>query len=407
MVDDLRRIQQHIPRLSNQPFMAETQAEIDALIEKGKYYLDRNEYNEAMNRFRAVLQLNPANRRVREMITLCKRKQNEGKQITKILNTSHRETKAPKEVLFTAYYPHKTHENFQYDLLLYAHSILQSEFTDIKKDAQKFKDGLGGQIHAPKTAKQSTFLKNGTPITVEPECSDVEFTPALLTKKWNGKWLRFNFQFEPTTALANETLFMRISIKVFGVEIAYIKLSIEVLERQIQHESPSSAAKIENPIASAKWFDKQSARMYQKIFISYSRKDTEVVEAYRFAQLAIGNDIFMDTYSTRAGENWRAALATAIDSADVFQLFWSENSASSPSVREEWEYALKYKYPETKGEGFIRPVFWVLPMPAEPPNELKHLNFKYVSLQTKSKDPLFFKEVSGWLSTKFKRLRKH
>jgi hypothetical protein len=125
--------------------------------------------------------------------------------------------------------------------------------------------------------------------------------------------------------------------------------------------------------------------MYQRVFVSYSRKDKAVVETYRLAQLAIGNDVFMDTYSIRVGENWQAALAKAIDEADIFQLFWSELASQSDNIRDEWDYALNHRCPDTRCESFIRPVFWEQPMPAPPP-ELVHLNFRYVPLAATNVD---------------------
>ncbi|WP_222104811.1 hypothetical protein, partial [Candidatus Accumulibacter aalborgensis] len=52
--------------------------------------------------------------------------------------------------------------------------------------------------------------------------------------------------------------------------------------------------------------------------------------------------------------------------------------------REEWQYALQYRCPDSKCEGFIRPVYWQKPMP-DPPPELSHVNFKYVPLADRIK----------------------
>ncbi|MEO0599440.1 MAG: toll/interleukin-1 receptor domain-containing protein, partial [Chloroflexota bacterium] len=71
-------------------------------------------------------------------------------------------------------------------------------------------------------------------------------------------------------------------------------------------------------------------------------------------------------------------LARAIDEAEIFQLFWSDNSADSKYCRFEWEYAMEHKCPDNKCESFIRPVYWRKPMP-KPPKELMHLNFKFVN----------------------------
>jgi hypothetical protein len=119
--------------------------------------------------------------------------------------------------------------------------------------------------------------------------------------------------------------------------------------------------------------------LYQKIFVSYSRIDQVIAERYKQAQTALGNEAFIDVDNLRTGENWRFGLANAINCADVFQLFWSKNSANSKYCRYEWTYALEYRCPDTKCEGFIRPVYWEKPM-LDPPSELSHINFKYVPL---------------------------
>jgi serine/threonine protein kinase len=91
IVEELRRIQRQISRLQQRPISAsQTQSDVISLLEKGKYYLDRRQYNEAVTRFKAALQLNPADRQARELITLCEAKQNEAEEVTKLLNTGRR-----------------------------------------------------------------------------------------------------------------------------------------------------------------------------------------------------------------------------------------------------------------------------------------------------------------------------
>jgi hypothetical protein len=279
--------------------------------------------------------------------------------------------------LFTTYFPGKVNSGSHYSLIIYAH--LLSTFEAVEKDAQKFSDELGGKDQISKRAKQFARLLRDTPITITPECDELDLDPPSLTKKWNGEKVRYNFDFKPDS-LGGELLFFRISIQVSGIEIAHIKCSIEVADIQQEPHILTDEVKLDNPLAATK-FDIQTSSMYQKIFISYSRSDKEVVETYRKAQLALGNEVFMDTYSIRTGENWRKALARAIDEADIFQLFWSHNSAVSDNVRDEWDYALKYKCPKTLCASFIRPVFWIDPMPAKPPIELAHLHFRYVPLK--------------------------
>ena len=278
------------------------------------------------------------------------------------------------EVNFSAYYPAEAVANRGQGLYVYAH--LPELAPTIAQDVKQFREQLGGSIPAPRVAKQAAQLQRGTLITVTPECDELDFEPAAVTKKWNGEWTRFDFAFMPKAEMVGDSLFVRVSISVSVVEIAHIKCPVDVIE---QPHIPA-----DNPLAAAK-LATQTARLYHRIFVSYSRKDTQVAEAYRLAQMAIGNDVFMDSYSIRVGEDWRAALARAIDEADIFQLFWSSHSAESENVRDEWDYALKYKCPDQNCTYFIRPVFWDKPMP-QPPQPLSHLNFRYVSFALAASD---------------------
>ena len=92
IVDELRRIQRQISRVRQGGPAAETQTQSDVitLLEKGKYYLERRQYNEASNRFKAALQLNPTDRQARELMTLCETKQNEAQETIKLLNLGRR-----------------------------------------------------------------------------------------------------------------------------------------------------------------------------------------------------------------------------------------------------------------------------------------------------------------------------
>jgi hypothetical protein len=77
--------------------------------------------------------------------------------------------------------------------------------------------------------------------------------------------------------------------------------------------------------------------------------------------------------SIHSGEDWSEALERLIERADIFQLFWSQWSASSEHVKREWVYALSLKH---KPGNFIRPVYWEQPMPAVP-DVLNKVNFAY------------------------------
>jgi len=280
-----------------------------------------------------------------------------------------------KEAYFSAFYPSEAQANVRSTFHVYAHT--RDALTEINHDMGRFKDECGGGIPAPKTAEQSVPLQQGIPITVVPQCDEIIFEPTSLSKTWDDNWVRFDFDFKPTENLLGKTLEVQVLIYIRGIENARIDCPIQVVAPQ-NHPTPDERQP-DNSFALAKQLSSQTTTLYQKIFVSYSRSDTEVVEIYRLNQLARGDDVFMDTHSLRTGEEWRAALAEAIDKADIIQLFWSANSAESTEVREEWEYALKYRDPKKEGQSFIRPVYWTKPMPACP-RELEHLHFNYVPL---------------------------
>lgn len=291
---------------------------------------------------------------------------------------SRETTPGSDPVKFTAYYPREHPVDQRGTFILYAH--LSSLTAAIMRDVKKFVDDLGGEIPRPRTASQTAQFAKNTPITVTLLSDDptLEIDPPALTLRWNEDWLRYTFNFRAASEKSGESVMVQAVISVYGLEIARVtNCAIELLPPVTT--VPTIVAST-NPLAAAKLAYEEST-VYQKIFVSYSRADTNVVEMYKLAQEALGNEVFVDTYSIRTGQDWQAALAKAIDSADVFQLFWSENSAKSENVRDEWDYALKYRCSEDSCRTFIRPVFWVKPLPVKPPPELGHLNFRYVNLK--------------------------
>ncbi|MEM9950208.1 MAG: toll/interleukin-1 receptor domain-containing protein [Chloroflexota bacterium] len=285
-------------------------------------------------------------------------------------------------VLFRTFFQTQSLINEVTDLFVYAY-IPEFEtivFGDARQHFPSSVSVQSTQHHA------KAHIKHGTPITISFQSEGVIFHPIdSATKLWNGSWLRYGFRYQMPGYLANRQFSVRIRVSIFGIEISSQTILLQAVTYKPSQGHPyQSPASQYNPLHVAK-VEQQShtvSRTYEKIFVSYSRQDRDVVEAYRFAQLALGNDVFIDRYSIKPGENWRYALANAIDNADIFQLFWSHHSARSSHVRDEWLYALHYRCREDACENFIRPIYWVDPMPEDliPPQELQHLNFRYVSI---------------------------
>lgn len=278
---------------------------------------------------------------------------------------------------FSAFYPKEAQAEQRYGVYIYAHA--ETMLATITADAQKFKEELGGNVPQPRLAKTSKSLAHGTKITVLLESEELEFEPDMLTKKWHGDWTRYEFEFRPKAELIDETAFVRASIMVMGFEIAKIQFAIDITEPQMQAMGRSTEIELPtNPFALAK-MQSTTTGGYDKIFISYSRKDKLIAEAFKIIQEAAGNDVFFDVDDIRTGEDWQAAIARAIDEADYLQLFWSENSANSEWCGYEWEYTLNYRCKDNKCREFIRPVWWADPMPS-PPESLGHLNFRRMDI---------------------------
>lgn len=289
---------------------------------------------------------------------------------------------------FSAFYPKEAEVNQRYSAVIYAHAETMLE--QIQQDAERFKTEFGGDVPSPRIAKQSKSLQHGSKITVLLESEELEFEPDILTKTWHGDWTRFNFEFRPSDEFVDETAFVRASIMVLGFEIAKIKFAIEIIAPQAQVSARGDEPMVmsfdvpdnppENPFARAK-LQSTTTNGYDKIFISYSRKDKLIAEAFKVIQEAAGNDVFFDVDDIRTGADWQAAIARAIDTADYMQVFWSENSAGSEWCGYEWDYALTYRCQDTKCREFIRPVWWTAPMPP-PPANMGHLNFKRMDLES-------------------------
>jgi glutamine cyclotransferase len=115
--------------------------------------------------------------------------------------------------------------------------------------------------------------------------------------------------------------------------------------------------------------NRSSTRPFRKVFASYSHRDVQIVKAMEHHVKALGYEYLRDVVHLRSGEHWNDRLLGLINEADIFQLFWSSNSARSTYVEREWRYALGL----SRG-AFVRPAFWEVPMPA-PPEPLSSLHF--------------------------------
>lgn len=281
-------------------------------------------------------------------------------------------------VIFTLYNPTQVCKQTRYSLITYAHKPGQQ--SAVKQDARKFNDELS-EVPKERHSAEPIPIAPKTEITIVPEAEGITFDPAELTKTWDEKWLRFNFDFEVPDNYPDEEILLRVSVQVRGFEVACIKSSCEVVAEAV---AETVSVLPDDPLVDPpkeSGTRKADAHLYRNVFLSYSHKDEEIAwRRARQIEQALGDRVFMDVKDLRAGEDWESRLFEAIDKADILHLLWSENSAQSDFCRREWTYALEKKCGDTRCFGVIRPVYWQKPMPTPPP-ELAHLHFQQIKLE--------------------------
>jgi len=261
-----------------------------------------------------------------------------------------------EEVNFSAFYPKEVTVEKWYTLLVYTY--VPSVLENVREDARKFESEIG-EIRESKPAS-TTQLTRGTEVTIVPTCEGVTFNPERISFQWLEDQHRAQFRLRADESMADLAGNARVTIYVGPLIVGTLTMGILFNETEADP----------GPVQS----EEVSSRMYHQddIFISYSHRDTEVIRSCKKAYEALGHNVLIDFETLRSGQKWNPELMRMIDRADIFQLFWSENSSKSAYCRQEWQYALKLN----RGEGFIRPVFWKEPIP-DPPAELGDLHFDF------------------------------
>lgn len=80
----------------------------------------------------------------------------------------------------------------------------------------------------------------------------------------------------------------------------------------------------------------------KKIFVSYSRKNSEFAEQLTKELTKKGADVWFDQLSIQPGETWDGSIDRALDEADAILLILSKASVKSENVMDEVGYGLEY-----------------------------------------------------------------
>jgi hypothetical protein len=281
--------------------------------------------------------------------------------------TSRQASSLPEEnVQFTVYRPATLVPGRWHRMLVFTHideapDQAPDEMTPGQEVSERAQRILAEEFESYRQlAADSQFpVPRESEVTLIPEVPKITFNPPRRSFIWATD-LRVHdesFLLRAPNDLTGSLARGRLSIFLGHLLLADIAIAFRI-------ESVSS-----NLAASEQQWNRSSTRPFRKVFASYSHRDTQIVKAMEHHVKALGYEYLRDVVHLRSGERWNDRLLGLINDADIFQLFWSSNSARSTHVEREWRYALGLSR-----EAFVRPAFWEVPMPA-PPESLRSLHF--------------------------------
>jgi hypothetical protein len=265
-------------------------------------------------------------------------------------------------IQFTAYHPKDVRPETWYTLLAYVH--LPEALAAVQSDSRT---RLGPQAgNAGQGRSQATqTIAHGAEMVVVPELPGCRFNPPRASFLWLEDWHRAEFRVQATPEQPGFALGQAVNGRV-AFYVGPVLVAEVPIWTHVQEEADVSAADLPDT--------QVTTDPYQRIFLSYSHKDTLIVQHVEQAYTVLGMQSLRDVRVLRSGEEWHPALLRHIEQADIFQLYWSHNAKHSTYVEHEWRHALKQTRPS-----FIRPLYWEQPMP-DPPPELAAIHFAYFPL---------------------------
>lgn len=265
---------------------------------------------------------------------------------------------------FTAYHPKEVERSRSAPLLVY---LALDDAGTLALVAAQAAERLAGRLEQYRAgiADERMTLRRGTKLRIIPTIPGFHINPQWMDVTWDEDAQQHEFSVRADSATVGHAA--EGAVRVYqGLTLrAEIALSIFVTQSGSAGQAPSD-------------FASAIARAYRRVFASYSHRDTPVVESCEAAAQAMGDRYLRDVMTLQSGQLWNSQLMKMIAEADVFQLFWSKNAATSGYVRQEWEYALSI---QANRPGFIRPVYWTA-TPFSIPSALNPLHFESLDLSS-------------------------
>jgi hypothetical protein len=277
-----------------------------------------------------------------------------------------------EDVQFTVYRPAALAPDRWYPLLAFAHrtapvagdgGVKVDPVAEVGRQAAAV---LGADLPRFATAREESAaaLPRGGDVTFVPVLPGCAVNPPSRTFAWTEPVHREEFRIRAPASAAGTTVRGHVAVYQGAALVAEVNVTLRV-----GGDEPGGP----EPVA----VDPVSARRFEKVFMSYSHRDTAVVELIEAVNI-LDVAYLRDCRLLRAGDDWTEQLDHLIAEADRFELFWSANAMESEQVAREWRYALALGRP-----GFVRPVYWEMPRPCSPerdlpPAELDRLHFQYL-----------------------------
>ena len=242
---------------------------------------------------------------------------------------------------------------------------------------------LGDQAsaYASPTSDARGAISRASDLTLVPEMDGVEFNPPRRVFRWLEDIHKEEFRLRAGSRLDGQVAYGRLTVFRGLLILADVNLMIKI--HRGAAPPPGTTIRDLEDASVASTLEPAHGSPYRNVFLSYSHRDTEIVE--QVERLASLGDVYLrDRTTLRSGQEWSEELLKLIDNAHMFQLFWSSNSMRSEYVRQEWEHAVALDRPN-----FIRPIYWEQPMPRSdnpllPPSSLRRLHFHLLVLSPRA-----------------------
>jgi hypothetical protein len=274
------------------------------------------------------------------------------------------ERAARDAVLFRASYPGALTADAWHPLFVHVHTERMEG--ELRARLGRLIPSLGPRPRQAEVPAGSEIAP-GTELEIQPVIEHVRCRPPRIPVIWAEQLeeARFEIAYAGSAGSA-DACHGDVLVLASGLVIAKIPVSLQVTTGGAADEAARRTTTV---------------RMIRQVFGSYAREDADIVGRLRAAYQALGILLFVDTHDINTGMPWKKFVRDQIGASDLFQLFWSQASAASAEVANEWQHALLVAAERPQETNFIRPVYWTKPLP-HPPEPLAAINFWYFDPQS-------------------------